>query len=44
VIAPDLSNLPEGATAIDAETGETFHRPEDSKQRVASGRSDEHLW
>ena len=24
VIAPDLSNLPEGATAIDTETGETF--------------------
>jgi amino acid transporter len=25
LIAPDLSNLPEGATAIDTETGETFH-------------------
>jgi hypothetical protein len=27
VIAPDLSNLPEGATAVDAETGEEFRRP-----------------
>lgn len=29
VIAPDLSNLPEGATAIDAETGEPVERPKD---------------
>jgi len=27
VIAPDLSNLPEGATAVDAETGEEYRRP-----------------
>jgi len=27
VIAPDLSNLPEGATAIDIETGEEVRRP-----------------
>jgi len=27
VIAPDLSNLPAGATAVDAETGEEFRRP-----------------
>jgi amino acid transporter len=26
-IAPDLSNLPEGATAVDPETGETYRRP-----------------
>lgn len=29
VIAPDLSNLPEGAVALDLETGETFESPED---------------
>lgn len=29
VIAPDLSNLPEGARAIDAETGEPVERPKD---------------
>jgi amino acid transporter len=28
VIAPDLSNLPQGATAIDPDTGEQLHRPE----------------
>src|SRR5450631_4434731 len=27
VIAPDLSNLPEGASAVDTETGETLHGP-----------------
>jgi hypothetical protein len=32
VIAPDLSNLPEGSTAIDSETGETRHGPEDSEE------------
>jgi len=32
VIAPDLSNLPEGSTAIDPETRETRHGPEDSEQ------------
>ena len=26
VIAPDLSNLPEGATAVDPETGEEFRK------------------
>jgi len=26
-IAPDLSNLPEGATAVDSETGETYRGP-----------------
>jgi hypothetical protein len=25
VLAPDLSNLPEGATAVDVETGEAMH-------------------
>jgi amino acid transporter len=30
VIAPDLSNLPEGATAVDIETGEEFHRGDGS--------------
>jgi amino acid transporter len=29
VIAPDLSNLPEGSTAVDTETGETIHDPEE---------------
>ena len=29
VIAPDLSNLPEGAVALDLETGETFEAPEE---------------
>jgi hypothetical protein len=32
VIAPDLSNLPEGSTAIDSATGETPHGPEDSDE------------
>ena len=32
VIAPDLSNLPEGSTAIDPETRETRHGPEDSEE------------
>jgi amino acid transporter len=32
VIAPDLSNLPEGSTAIDSETGETRDGPEDSEE------------
>jgi amino acid transporter len=27
IIAPDLSNLPEGAVAVDIETGEEVHRP-----------------
>jgi hypothetical protein len=36
VIAPDLSNLPEGATAIDAATGEIFHGPRDLKQETGS--------
>jgi amino acid transporter len=31
VIAPDLSNLPEGATTIDPETGETLHGPKSPK-------------
>ena len=38
VIAPDLSNLPAGATAIDVETGEEFHGPEDLDPAVPSGR------
>jgi hypothetical protein len=29
VVAPDLSNLPEGATAVDVETGEAMHLDED---------------
>jgi amino acid transporter len=33
IIAPDLSNLPEGATAIDTETGERFQRPDDPRGR-----------
>jgi amino acid transporter len=32
IIAPDLSNLPEGATAIDLETGEEVHRPSQPTQ------------
>ena len=32
VIAPDLSNLPEGSTAIDPETRETRHGPENSEE------------
>ena len=27
VIAPDLSNLPKGMTAVDPETGKKFNRP-----------------
>jgi len=30
IIAPDLSNLPEGATAVDIETGEAVSRPRDT--------------
>jgi amino acid transporter len=33
VIAPDLSNLPEGARAIDITTGEEVHRPDGEDQR-----------
>jgi hypothetical protein len=31
VIAPDLSNLPEGSTAVDSETGKTIQGPEDGR-------------
>ena len=34
VIAPDLSNLPEGTAAIDPVTGETFFGPADRKEPV----------
>jgi amino acid transporter len=43
VIAPDLWNLPEGATAIDTATGETFHGPQDLRDLVPSRGDDERL-
>jgi len=41
VIAPDLSNLPEGATALDPETGEMFRGPDDRTPAASSSGSDD---
>ena len=43
VIAPDLSNLPKGAAAIDPVTGETYFGPADTKEPVASGGNDDRV-
>jgi amino acid transporter len=40
VIAPDLSNLPKGATTVDPQTGETFRSPRERDQRKDDPRGE----
>jgi hypothetical protein len=40
VIAPDLSNLPKGATTVDPQTGERFRSPRESGQREDDPRGE----